>query len=199
MENNLPAMWETWVRSLGWEDTLEEGMATHLIFLPGESPTTLQMSGECNLLGSVSSQQKFEAMGVKALGTSQLSDSVTAPCLLFYLENKGKCILKMWGHANPKDTKIETDRQRQRDSSPGGEREKERQREAPGPLAPLFVCVFLSLDLPYINWASQECCLFYLRSSLWSSDLPLFYFYRLFSSLSFSHCHSGLLFPSLTT
>ena len=25
---NSPAMWETWVRSLGWEDTLEEGMAT---------------------------------------------------------------------------------------------------------------------------------------------------------------------------
>ena len=26
---NLPAMWETWVRSLGLEDPLEEGMATH--------------------------------------------------------------------------------------------------------------------------------------------------------------------------
>ena len=26
---NLPAMQETWVRSLGWEDPLEEGMATH--------------------------------------------------------------------------------------------------------------------------------------------------------------------------
>ena len=27
---NLPAMWETWVQSLGWEDPLEEeGMATH--------------------------------------------------------------------------------------------------------------------------------------------------------------------------
>ena len=25
---NLPAMWETWVRSLGWEDPLEKGMAT---------------------------------------------------------------------------------------------------------------------------------------------------------------------------
>ena len=25
----LPAMWETQVRSLGWEDPLEEGMATH--------------------------------------------------------------------------------------------------------------------------------------------------------------------------
>jgi len=26
---NPPAMWETWVRSLGWEYALEEGMATH--------------------------------------------------------------------------------------------------------------------------------------------------------------------------
>ena len=26
---NLPAMWETWVRSLGWEDPLEKEKATH--------------------------------------------------------------------------------------------------------------------------------------------------------------------------
>ena len=26
---NPPAMWETWVRSLGWEDPLEKGKATH--------------------------------------------------------------------------------------------------------------------------------------------------------------------------
>ena len=25
---NLPAMWETWIRSLGWEDPLEKGKAT---------------------------------------------------------------------------------------------------------------------------------------------------------------------------
>ena len=29
MVKNLPAMWQTWVRSLGWEKSLEEGMATH--------------------------------------------------------------------------------------------------------------------------------------------------------------------------
>ena len=29
MVKNPPAMQETWVRSLGWEDALEEGMATH--------------------------------------------------------------------------------------------------------------------------------------------------------------------------
>ena len=147
------------------------------------------MSGECNFLDSVLSQQRFEVMDIKALSASQLLDS---PCCSsqtdqFYLENKGKYILEAWGHADPKDVK----REREWDMHVG-ERD-------PGPLAPLFMCHFLPLGLPYVNWASQECCLFYLRSSLWSSDLPLFYFHRLFPSLSFSHCHSGLLFPILTT
>ena len=34
MVKNLPAVQETWVQSLGWEDPLEEGMATHSSILP---------------------------------------------------------------------------------------------------------------------------------------------------------------------
>ena len=34
---NLPAMRETWVQSLGWEDPLEEGWQPTPVFLPGES------------------------------------------------------------------------------------------------------------------------------------------------------------------
>ena len=36
---NLPAVWETWVQSLGWEDPLEEDMATHssILFFPHSS------------------------------------------------------------------------------------------------------------------------------------------------------------------
>ena len=40
MVKNLPAMRENWVRSLGWEDPQEEGMAIHSSVLPGESPWT---------------------------------------------------------------------------------------------------------------------------------------------------------------
>ena len=29
MIKDLPAMWETWVQSLGWKNLLEDGMATH--------------------------------------------------------------------------------------------------------------------------------------------------------------------------
>ena len=35
---NLLAVWETWVRSLGWEDPLEEGMATHSSILAWRIP-----------------------------------------------------------------------------------------------------------------------------------------------------------------
>ena len=35
---NLAAIWETWVRSLGWEDHLEKGMETHFSVLAGRIP-----------------------------------------------------------------------------------------------------------------------------------------------------------------
>ena len=38
MVKNPPAMWETWVLSLGWEDPLEEGMATHSSILAWKIP-----------------------------------------------------------------------------------------------------------------------------------------------------------------
>jgi len=38
---NLPAMRETWVQSLGWEDLLEKGMATHSSILAWRIPYRL--------------------------------------------------------------------------------------------------------------------------------------------------------------
>ena len=37
---NPPAMWETWVQSLGREDPVEEGMATHSSILAWRIPWT---------------------------------------------------------------------------------------------------------------------------------------------------------------
>ena len=45
MVKNVPAMWETWVQALGWEDPLEEGMATHLSILAWKIPWTEEPSG----------------------------------------------------------------------------------------------------------------------------------------------------------
>ena len=42
---NLPAMWETWVQSLGWEDPLEKGKATHSSILAWRIPQTVESMG----------------------------------------------------------------------------------------------------------------------------------------------------------
>ena len=55
---NLPAMWETWVRSLGWEDPLEEGLATHSRIRAWRIPWTEAPGG-------------WSAWGHKELGTTE--------------------------------------------------------------------------------------------------------------------------------
>ena len=35
---SLPAVWETWVQSLGWKEPLEKGMAIHSSILPWRIP-----------------------------------------------------------------------------------------------------------------------------------------------------------------
>ena len=40
MVKNLPTMWDTWVQYLGWEDPLENGMATHSSILAWRIPWT---------------------------------------------------------------------------------------------------------------------------------------------------------------
>ena len=42
---NLPAMRETWVQSLGWEDPLEKGKATHSSILAWRIPWTEEPGG----------------------------------------------------------------------------------------------------------------------------------------------------------
>ena len=40
-----PAMWETWACSLGWEDPLEKGKATHSGILAWRIPWTVESLG----------------------------------------------------------------------------------------------------------------------------------------------------------
>ena len=42
---NLPAIQETWVQSLGWEDPLEKGIATHSSILVWRIPWTEELGG----------------------------------------------------------------------------------------------------------------------------------------------------------
>ena len=57
--NNLPAMQETWVQSLGWADSLEKGMAIYSSILAWrlswtEEPGELQSMGVTNSLTRMS-------------------------------------------------------------------------------------------------------------------------------------------------
>ena len=52
---NLPAMRETWARSLGWEDPLEKGTATHSSILTWRMPWTEEPGG-------------LESMGLQRVG-----------------------------------------------------------------------------------------------------------------------------------
>ena len=42
---NSPAMQEAWAQALGWEDSLEEGMATHSSILAWRIPWTEEPGG----------------------------------------------------------------------------------------------------------------------------------------------------------
>ena len=53
MVKNPPAMWETWIRSLGWEDPLEKGMSNHFSILAWRIPWT----EEPGVLQSMESQR----------------------------------------------------------------------------------------------------------------------------------------------
>ena len=54
----LPAMWETWVRSLGWEDPLEKEMATHSSILAWRIPWMEETGG-------------LQSMGLKESDTTE--------------------------------------------------------------------------------------------------------------------------------
>ena len=51
MVKNLPAVWETWVQSLGREDPLGKGMATHPSILAQRIPCT-EEAGRVQSVGS---------------------------------------------------------------------------------------------------------------------------------------------------
>ena len=63
MVKNLPPMQETWAQSLGWEDPLEEGMATHSSILAWRIPWTEEPGG----LWSIGSQTASVRQRLKLL------------------------------------------------------------------------------------------------------------------------------------
>ena len=61
MVENLPAVWETRVWSLCWEEPLEKEMATHSIFMPGESHD--RGAWQATVHGVTESQTRLKRLG----------------------------------------------------------------------------------------------------------------------------------------
>ena len=76
---NLPAKQETWVRSLGWEDPLEKGIATHSSILAWEIPWTEEPAG-LQSMGSQRSRQKEKISSYSHMGPYK-DKSTQRPCV----------------------------------------------------------------------------------------------------------------------
>ena len=78
MVKNLPAMQEIQVHSLGWDDSLEEGMATHSSILPWRIPLTEEPGG---LHGVAKSQTRLSDFHITLLSEWGERDAVAATLL----------------------------------------------------------------------------------------------------------------------
>ena len=148
----------------------------------------------------VSSQQRFGATDIKALGTSQLSGLRQT-----VLQLLGKSVLQLYlfrrEQENPslKCEGMPTQRlEEKRVEECAGEGERERVREGEREKESEKALCILLLYVSSSTWAcpmriglSQECCLFYLKSSLWSLDLLLTFLCSIFRAFPF------LVFQSL--
>ena len=61
---HLLAMWGTWVRSLGWDDSLEKGMATHSSIPAWRIPWTEELGG-------------LQSMGSQKVGHDRMTNTFT--------------------------------------------------------------------------------------------------------------------------
>ena len=91
-EKNLPALQETWIQSLGWEDPLEEAMATHSSILAWRIPWTEEPGG----LQSMGSQRVRHSWATFFLRNYHLSifNTISAITAIYWMSIK--CINRVY-------------------------------------------------------------------------------------------------------
>ena len=102
MAKNPPAIQETWVQSLGWEDPLEEGMVTHPSILAWRIP------GQRSLVGYSPWGHKESDM-TKQLSTHSILQLVSPPISLTQKPLKTKLIHKTFPDGHGRDAFISFD------------------------------------------------------------------------------------------
>ena len=90
MVKNPPAIRETWVQSLGWEDPLEEGMATHSIILAWWIPWA-EEPGRLQFMGSQSHMTEW--LNTALHRTSPMGQRVKIP---LYCRRHRRCGFNSW-------------------------------------------------------------------------------------------------------
>ena len=92
---NLPAMWETWVHSLGQEDPLEEGMLPTPVFLPGKFHGQRSLEGYSQSSGAqrvgldfVSEHTRNKYVQMNSLHV--LKQEIPVPTAALYLARAGR-------------------------------------------------------------------------------------------------------------
>ena len=93
---NMPAMWETWAWSLGQEDPLEKGMATHPTILTWripwmEGPTGLWSRGLQRIWHNWMTNKQFYMLNIFQVSVSM--GSISKHCILNYIKSKSRLIL----------------------------------------------------------------------------------------------------------
>ena len=83
MVNNLPAMQVTWVQSLGWEDPLEEGVATHSDIL----------AWRIQILMERGALQQPHSLGSQRVGHDRVTEQIYRKILLSFFI---KCLPKFF-------------------------------------------------------------------------------------------------------
>ena len=77
---NLPVMWETWVWSLGWQDSLEKGMATHSSILAWRIPVVEETGG-------------IQSTGLQRAGHDWATKYTYMYILYMCVDSRGRCIM----------------------------------------------------------------------------------------------------------
>ena len=86
MVKNLPVVQETWVQCLGWEDPLEEDMATHSSILAWKIPWTEEPGG-------------LQAMGSKTVRQNLVTNTFTFTIMSTLVLDLGyQGFLKKWSN-----------------------------------------------------------------------------------------------------
>ena len=181
------------------------------VFLPGESqgwgsPVSCRLQGRKELDTTEVTQQQQQQSSRKSPNLVLLGECVISSVLSHHSKN-----LRQWTSVTAWLQFSFIWQAKENTSSKCEGRPTQKNIEAQSWLLFLYVVFFLLLLLllslfflpppepALCKLVSQEGCMFHLKFSLWSSDLPLFHFHGLVPPLSFSHCHFGFLFPIPTT